>query len=55
MQLSEQVERVLTYIRNIEALDTPNPWEAGRTFYEKFIPLAGDAWDGLLKFKILCK
>ena len=42
MKLSEQVEKALTYIQDIEAQGVPNPWEAGRAFYEKFIPLAGE-------------
>lgn len=41
MKLSEQVEKVLKKIENIEVPGTETPWEAGRVFYEKFIPLAG--------------
>jgi acetyl esterase len=41
MKLSEQAEKVLHKIQNIEVLETLTPWEAGRDFYEKFIPLAG--------------
>lgn len=42
MKLSEQVEKALTYIQNIEVPEMTNSWEAGRAFYEKFIPLAGE-------------
>lgn len=42
MELSEQVENALAYIKNIEVSEILSPWEAGRAFYEKFIPLAGE-------------
>lgn len=42
MKLSEQVQKALTYIKNIDVPETLHPWEAGRVFYEKFIPLAGE-------------
>jgi len=42
MKLSEKVESELAYIQNIEVDETLKPWEAGRVFYEKFIPLAGE-------------
>lgn len=42
MQLSSQVQQALTYIGSIEVNDNINPWEKGRAFYEKFIPLAGE-------------
>ncbi|MDQ0594811.1 acetyl esterase [Chryseobacterium ginsenosidimutans] len=42
MKLSEQVQKVLTKIQNIEVPEGLRPWEAGRIFYEKFIPLAGE-------------
>lgn len=42
MKLSEQVEKLLAYIQKIEIPETLSPWEAGRSFYEKFIPLAGE-------------
>ncbi|MDR7132564.1 acetyl esterase [Algoriphagus sp. 4150] len=42
MKLSEQAEKVLMKIQHIEVLETLSPWEAGRAFYEKFIPLAGE-------------
>ena len=42
MKLSEQVEKTLNYIQNIEVSETLSPWEAGRNFYEKFIPLSGE-------------
>lgn len=42
MKLSEQAKNVLHKIQNIEVLETLSPWEAGRAFYEKFIPLAGE-------------
>ncbi|MBT2560165.1 alpha/beta hydrolase fold domain-containing protein [Pedobacter sp. ISL-68] len=42
MQLSSQVQQALTYIGSIEIEGKINPWEKGREFYEKFIPLAGE-------------
>lgn len=42
MKLSEQTEKVLSYIQTIEVPDSLSIWEAGRSFYEKFIPLAGE-------------
>lgn len=42
MKLSNQVEEVLHKIQNIEAPEYLSLWEAGRAFYEKFIPLAGE-------------
>lgn len=42
MQLSSQAQQALTYIGSIEVADKTNPWEKGRQFYEKFIPLAGE-------------
>ncbi|RZJ88601.1 MAG: alpha/beta hydrolase [Chryseobacterium sp.] len=42
MQLSSQVQQALTYIGSIKVADKTNPWEKGRQFYEKFIPLAGE-------------
>ncbi|GAA6765714.1 alpha/beta hydrolase [Flavobacterium sp. CGRL1] len=41
MKLSQQVEQILAEIQNIEVPKTLSPWEAGRAFYENFIPLAG--------------
>lgn len=41
MVLSGQVNKVLAYIQNIEIANDLTQWEAGRAFYEKFIPLAG--------------
>jgi acetyl esterase len=42
MKLSEQVEKVLHKIQNIEVPENLSLSEAGRAFYEKFIPLAGE-------------
>lgn len=42
MTLSEQVNKVLAYIQDIEVPANLTPWETGRTFYENFIPLAGE-------------
>lgn len=42
MTLSEQVNNVLAYIQDIEVPANRTPWETGRAFYEKFIPLAGE-------------
>lgn len=42
MKLSRQAEKVLHKIQNIEVMETLSPWKAGRAFYEKFIPLAGE-------------
>ncbi|MFH7018857.1 hypothetical protein [Flavobacterium sp. FlaQc-47] len=42
MKLSEQVEKVLHKIQNIEVPEDLSLSEAGRAFYEKFIPLAGE-------------
>ena len=42
MKLSKQTEKALAYIQNIEVPEMTNSWEAGRAFYEKFIPLAGE-------------
>ncbi|MFD2557206.1 alpha/beta hydrolase [Sphingobacterium tabacisoli] len=42
MILSEQTKKALAYIQHIEVPTDLNPWESGRAFYEKFIPLAGD-------------
>jgi hypothetical protein len=38
MKLSEQVEKVLHKIQNIEVIETLNPWEAGRVFLMQDIP-----------------
>jgi acetyl esterase len=45
MQLSEQVKKVLTYIQSIEIPPGLSLWEAGRVFYEQFIPLSGEKED----------
>lgn len=42
MILVEQTQDALAYIQNIEVPTDLNPWETGRAFYEKFIPLAGE-------------
>jgi len=42
MELSKQVQRVLSYINNIEVTANLSPWEKGRIFYDNFIPLAGE-------------
>lgn len=42
MTLSEQVNKVLAYIQDIEVPTNRTPWETGRAFYENFIPLAGE-------------
>ncbi|WP_347068735.1 alpha/beta hydrolase [Flavobacterium sp. WV_118_3] len=42
MIVSEQTEKALAYIQNIEVSENRTPWETGRAFYEKFIPLAGE-------------
>lgn len=41
MILSEQIQKVLAYIQEIEVPADLTPWEMGRAFYEKFVPLAG--------------
>ena len=42
MIVSKQVQKALSYVQNIEVPAHENPWEKGRAFYEKFIPLAGE-------------
>lgn len=42
MTLSEQVNKVLAYIQDIEVPANLTPWETGRAFYENFVPLAGE-------------
>jgi len=42
MIIAEQTEKALAYIQNIEVSENGTPWETGRAFYEKFIPLAGE-------------
>lgn len=42
MQLSEQVKKALDYIQSIEVPERKNELETGRTFYEKFVPIAGE-------------
>ncbi len=42
MIIAEQTEKALAYIQNIEVFENGTPWETGRAFYEKFIPLAGE-------------
>lgn len=41
MQLSEQVKTALDYIQSIEVSTIEDKIAAGRSFYEKFIPMAG--------------
>lgn len=41
MKLSEQVQKTLTYIQQIEVPSNLSQLETGRAFYEQFIPLAG--------------
>lgn len=42
MYLSEQVKIALDYIQSIDVSDIDDPLEASRSFYEKFIPMAGE-------------
>lgn len=42
MYLSEQVKTALDYIQSIDVSDIDDTLEAGRIFYEKFIPMAGE-------------
>jgi len=42
MQLSPQVQQARTYIGPIEVEGKIHPWERGRSFYKKFISLAGE-------------
>lgn len=42
MNLSKQVQLALDYIESIDVSEIKNPLEAGRTFYENFIPMAGE-------------
>lgn len=42
LQLSKQVEKVLDYLQNIDVSEIQNEVDAGRAFYEKMIPLAGE-------------
>jgi len=42
MILSEQFQKVLAYIENIQVPNHLTPQELGRVFYEQFIPLAGE-------------
>lgn len=41
MQLSEPVKTALDYIQSIDVSAIENTIEAGRAFYEKFVPMAG--------------
>lgn len=42
MHLSKQVEIALDYIQSIDVSEITDTIEAGRIFYEKFIPMAGE-------------
>lgn len=42
MNLSKQVQDALMYIQSIDVSQIENPVEAGRSFYEEFIPMAGE-------------
>lgn len=42
MNLSKQVKSALDYIDSINVSEITDPLEAGRAFYEKFIPMAGE-------------
>ncbi|WP_343673186.1 alpha/beta hydrolase [Chitinophaga sp.] len=42
MEILPQVQEVLNYIQSIDVSHIEDKWQAGRAFYEKFIPLAGE-------------
>lgn len=42
MHLSKQVKKALDYIQSIDVSDIEDPLKAGRAFYEKFKPMAGE-------------